>query len=177
MPTSSEVTVLSEARRLEERMLMQRRLDRRFALMTQVATLQAISAFIVAVIIHVSVPAWAKDFDEGKFEFNWACATCHGTDVKGKGPLSSALNTPPADLTVLAKNNNGAFPLTHVYEVVDGRKVIEAHGTRQMSIWGAFSSNELYPSDKLVDPSYDPEAGVRKRILAIIDYLIRIQEK
>ena len=36
---------------------------------------------------------------------------------------------------------------------------------------------ELYPSDKLIDPSYDPEAVVRKRILSIIDYLIRIQEK
>ena len=139
--------------------------------------LQATSALITAVIVQFSFSVWAEDFDEGKFEFNWACATCHGIDAKGKGPLSSDLKVPPADLTVLARKNNGAFPLTQVYEVIDGRKVIEAHGARQMPIWGAFNSKELYPSDKLIDPSYDPEAVVRKRILSIIDYLIRIQEK
>jgi len=135
------------------------------------------ATLIALVVILFSFSVWAEDIDEGRFEFNWACATCHGADGKGKGPLSSALTVPPADLTILAKKNNGAFPLTQVYEVIDGRKVIEAHGARQMPIWGAFISKELYPSDKLVDPSYDPEAVVRKRILSIIDYLIRIQEK
>ena len=102
--------------------------------------LQATSALITAVIIQFGFSVWAEDFDEGKFEFNWACATCHGIDAKGKGPLSSDQTMPPADLTVLAKKNNGAFPLTQVYEVIDGRKVIEAHGARQMPIWGALNS-------------------------------------
>jgi len=139
--------------------------------------LQATAAVFAALILPFSSSVRAEDFDEGKFEFNWACATCHGIDGKGKGPLSSDLNAPPADLTVLAKKNNGAFPLTQVYEVIDGRKALESHGARQMPIWGAFSSEELYPSNKLIEPSHDPEAVVRKRILAIIDYLIRIQEK
>ena len=106
--------------------------------MTKMGKLQATAALIAAVIIQFSFSVWAEDFDEGKFEFNWACATCHGIDAKGKGPLSSDLKVPPADLTVLAKKNSGAFPLTQVYEVIDGRKVIEAHGARQMPIWGAF---------------------------------------
>ena len=145
--------------------------------MTKMGKLQATAALIAAVMIQFGSSVWAEDFEEGKFEFNWSCATCHGIDGKGKGPLSSELKVPPADLTVLAKKNNGAFPLTQVYEVIDGRKVIEAHGAREMPIWGALNSKELYQSDKLIDPSYDPEAVVRKRILAIIDYLLRIQEK
>lgn len=143
----------------------------------RMGNLLATAALFTAFILQFSSPVWAEDFDEGKFEFKWACATCHGVDGKGKGPLSSDLKTPPADLTVLAKKNSGAFPLIQVYEVIDGRKALESHGARQMPIWGAFNSKELYPSDKLIDPSYDPEAVVRKRILAIIDYLIRIQEK
>ncbi len=105
------------------------------------------------------------------------CAVCHGIDAKGRGLLSTLLKVTPADLTILAKKNNGVFPVSSVYEVIDGRKVIAAHGTREMPIWGAFVSKELYPSERFIDPSYDPEAVVRTRILAIIDYLNRIQEK
>jgi hypothetical protein len=86
-------------------------------------------------------------------------------------------------LTVLAKNNGGVFPFNSIYEVIDGRKVIIAHGTRDMPIWGnrympdpnkAASPNA---SQMFVNPSYDPETVVRMRILAVIDYLNRIQEK
>ena len=31
------------------------------------------------------------------------------------------MKTPPTDLTVLAKNNNGVFPYDMVYQVIDGR--------------------------------------------------------
>jgi hypothetical protein len=55
--------------------------------------------------------------------------------------------------------------------------VIAAHGSREMPIWGAFNESYLYMSNKLIDPSYDPEDIKRTRILAIIDYLNRIQEK
>ena len=42
---------------------------------------------------------------------------------------------------------------------------------------GAFSTELLYPYDKFLNSSYDPEVTVRTHILAIIDYLSRIQEK
>ena len=80
-------------------------------------------------------------------------------------------------MTVLAKKNNGVFPVSSVYETIDGRKVIAAHGTREMPIWGKYDRESLYPRDKLIDPSYDPEAVVRTRTLSIIDYVNRIQEK
>ena len=61
---------------------------------------------------------------------------CHGLDGNGKGPLSAELKSQPADLTILAKRNDGVFPVNAIYEVIDGRKAIKAHGTREMPIWG-----------------------------------------
>ncbi len=142
-----------------------------------------IFAMIGAVIAASESGVWAQDFDGGKFEYQIGCAACHGIDGKGRGPVSSQVKVPPADLTVLAKKNNGVFPFNSVYEVIDGRKVIIAHGTRDMPIWGnrympdpnkAASPNA---SEMFINPSYDPETIVRMRILAVIDYLNRIQEK
>src|ERR1700758_999190 len=80
--------------------------------------------------------AQAEDFDAGKWEFQSSCASCHGTDGKGKGPVSEALKVPPPDLTMLAKNNNGVFPTNAVYETIDGLQRMAAHGSREMPIWG-----------------------------------------
>ena len=127
--------------------------------------------------------AQAEDFDVGKSEFQASCASCHGADARGKGPVSGQLKTAPADLTILAKNNNGVFPTNTIYEVIDGMKTIPAHGTREMPIWGE-RFNPIISLPHSVDPSYWKMAGpeqspevVRKRILAVIDYLGRIQQK
>jgi cytochrome c553 len=53
----------------------------------------------------------AQPVDASKGEYIASCATCHGEDGKGNGPLSAELKTRPADLTVLAKKNNGVFPI------------------------------------------------------------------
>lgn len=138
----------------------------------------ALTWLIVAnLTIGANAAVSAQDADLGTSLYRLGCAVCHGIDGKGKGPLSEQLRVPPADLTVLAKKNNGVFPVSYVYEIIDGRKVIAAHGTRQMPIWGAFDRQFLYPYDKLIERSYDPEATVRTRTLAIIDYLNHIQEK
>jgi mono/diheme cytochrome c family protein len=60
----------------------------------------------------------AEDLDIGKAEFQSSCASCHGTDGKGKGPVSEQLKVPPPDLTMLAKNNNGVFPTNAAYEII-----------------------------------------------------------
>ena len=125
--------------------------------------------------------AHAENFDAGKAEFQSSCASCHGTDGKGKGPVSEQLKVPPADLTILAKNNNGVFPTNAVYESIYGSKIIPAHGTREMPIWG-YRFNPAINLPHNVDLPYqifgpNPEAVVRTRILAVIDYLSRIQQK
>ena len=100
--------------------------------------------------------AWAEDSVPGKLEYLSSCAACHGEDGKGNGVLASVLKVPPADLTTLARRNDGHFPLAAVTEIIDGRTLIAAHGTREMPIWG-----------------FDVRA--RNRIPAIVDYLTRIQ--
>ena len=50
--------------------------------------------------------------------------------------MSAELKATPPALTVLAKKNNGVFPVGAVYETIDGRKSVSAHSTREMPIWG-----------------------------------------
>jgi mono/diheme cytochrome c family protein len=38
------------------------------------------------------------------------CAACHGASGAGNGPAADILKSPPADLSLLAKQNNGKFP-------------------------------------------------------------------
>ena len=122
--------------------------------------------------------AQAEDVDMGKAEFQSSCASCHGADAKGKGPVGDQLKVPPPDLTVLAKNNNGVFPTNAVYETIYGSKTISAHGTREMPIWGD-RFNPIVSLPHIVDPFYwklfgpepSSEVVVRTRIFAVIDYL------
>jgi len=52
-------------------------------------------------------------------------------NAKGGGPVSEELKTRPADLTALAKNNNGVFPYDRVYQMIDGRNTtVASHGIR-----------------------------------------------
>lgn len=126
----------------------------------------------------------AADVDIGKGEFQSSCASCHGMDGKGKGPVSAQLKVAPADLTMLAKNSNGVFPAKTVYEAIEGSKAVAAHGTREMPIWGE-RFNPVVNLPHYVDPTYwkmagpqqSPEVVVKTRILAIVDYLSRIQQK
>ena len=128
--------------------------------------------------------AQADDIDIGKSEFQSSCASCHGADAKGKGPVSDQLKVSPADLTMLSKNNNGVFPADAIYQTIDGTKAVPAHGSREMPIWGE-RFNPIVNLPHYVDPSYwekagpdqKPEVVVRKRILSVVDYLSRIQQK
>jgi mono/diheme cytochrome c family protein len=69
------------------------------------------------------------------------CATCHGRTGVGDGPAARALKTPPADLTILAKKNNGKFPSESVMEALrSGPAMANAHGSKDMPIWGPLFS-------------------------------------
>lgn len=128
--------------------------------------------------------AEAEEIDIGRAEFLSSCASCHGADAKGKGPVSGQLKTAPSDLTLLTSNNHGVFPTNAVFETIYGSKSVPAHGTREMPIWGE-RFNPIVNLPHAVDPTYwqkagpqqAPEVVVRTRILAVIDYLNRIQQK
>jgi mono/diheme cytochrome c family protein len=73
---------------------------------------------------------------EGPDLFRAYCAPCHGTDARGAGPAAPALKAKVPDLTLLARNNRGQFPAARVREMIMGDKVVAAHGSREMPIWG-----------------------------------------
>jgi mono/diheme cytochrome c family protein len=147
-----------------------------------------LEALVVAnLIVGFNVQSFAQQPapqqpDIGKTEYQSSCASCHGVDGKGTGPVADALKTKPADLTTIAKQNNGVFPFGRIYDIIDGRLEVKSHGVRDMPIWGFRYSpapiagfNSVAPY--FLDPLYDREPVIRSRILAVIDYLYRIQVK
>lgn len=135
---------------------------------------------VACALASVAGGALAGDakLDIGKMEFKNKCAVCHGQSAKGDGSVIDVLNKSPADLTVLSKNNGGVFPVDRVYAVIDGREVVKSHGDRDMPIWGkTYSTENKEAASYFLDVPYDMEMYTRARILALIDYLNRIQVK
>jgi mono/diheme cytochrome c family protein len=73
---------------------------------------------------------------EGPDLFRAYCASCHGKDGKGNGPVAAALKATVPDLTVIAKNNRGKFPEARVRRIIVGEGMIASHGSREMPVWG-----------------------------------------
>jgi len=138
--------------------------------------MKATNFAMLAVISAFSVPAIGADMiDIGKVEYDQSCASCHGLSGKGKGSFAEAMQLTVPDLTTLAKRNGGVFPVARVYNVIDGREEVKAHGTREMPIWGKHYA--VGASPRYDDYAYNPEAAARGRILSLIDYLYRLQAK
>src|SRR5689334_1329693 len=57
---------------------------------------------------------------EGPDLFRSYCASCHGVDGKGNGPVSPALKTKPTDLTSISRRNGGIFPADRVSKIIAG---------------------------------------------------------
>ena len=71
----------------------------------------------------------------GEMYLNY-CASCHGRDGTGSGPVSPALKARTTDLTTLAKRNNGEFPVERVKATIRGDLLVVAHGPKDMPVWG-----------------------------------------
>lgn len=109
----------------------------------------------------------------GQLEYRRSCAPCHGTDAKGDGPVGAALTKKPADLTMLAKENNGVFPKDRVAAFIDGSETVAAHGTRAMPIWG-IAFRRATPSSTHAQRT---QQEVNQRISLLVDYIESIQAK
>jgi mono/diheme cytochrome c family protein len=74
----------------------------------------------------------------GRDLFEFYCASCHGRDGKGSGPVVPALKVRPPDLTTIARRNRGQFPTERVTAVVTGDATLPtpAHGSKDMPVWG-----------------------------------------
>ncbi|MEJ2375450.1 MAG: c-type cytochrome [Pseudolabrys sp.] len=109
----------------------------------------------------------------GTEEFGMSCAVCHGVDGRGDGPMAHMLKVKPADLTTLARRNGGTFPFEKVVEIIDGRRQVKGHGTREMPVWGSY-----YEMD--IARRYGPhgsESLVKARVETLARYVEAMQEK
>ena len=111
-------------------------------------------------------PSILLDSVEGSDSFQRYCATCHGRGGKGDGQVGAALKTRPADLTQLARRNDGLYPAERVRAVVAGYgSALPVHGPTEMPVWG--------PIFRALDPS---DVRVAIRIDNIVEYVGKIQE-
>jgi mono/diheme cytochrome c family protein len=117
------------------------------------------------VIKHVPVKSTSPV--SGKEMYTAYCAVCHGTDGKGGGPAASALKVPPADLSMLSKNNGGKFPSLKVESSIRGESGLPAHGSKEMPVWGS-----LFWS-----MSSGHEGEVQQRVANLTKYVDTLQVK
>jgi mono/diheme cytochrome c family protein len=108
----------------------------------------------------------------GKGSFMRYCASCHGADAKGDGPLANLLNQKPADLTLLAKRNNGNFPAQRVERIIDGREEVAVHGPRDMPVWG-----QRFGEAGEAAGQHTTQTAAREQIQLLLQYLNEIQQK
>lgn len=126
---------------------------------------------VAAASLGVASVAQSQDviLSGGNDDYLRFCASCHGIDGKGKGPVSGALKKTPSDLTMLSKANDGKFPYKRVRMIVEGSNdasvALRSHGPAEMPVWG----NVIYKESG----SY---AASKARILNIIDHLQSIQQ-
>lgn len=128
-----------------------------------------IAGFSTAFASHpVRAAAPELDLAAGRSLFVTYCASCHGRDGRGNGPVAQALKVPPKDLTKYAANNGGRFPAVQVVRTIDGRAPgVREHGPIEMPVWGdAFTRHEGISED-----------AARDRIDAIARFIDSIQER
>ena len=131
---------------------------------------------LAAILLIVSPFSFAekvagKDPTFGGIEFEHSCSVCHGFQGRGNGVMADSLKEKPSDLTKLSKRNNGHFPFTEVYQIIEGSARVGVHGSREMPIWGERYRKEAEQYDA------DEYMYTRGLILELIVYLISIQEE
>jgi len=95
------------------------------------------------------------------------CASCHGNQGAGNGPVAVHLKVAIPNLTQLAKQNKGEFPATRVAQVIRGEVDARTHGLKDMPVWG--------PVFRAFDGGQN--AVVHKRVANLTKYIETMQAK
>ena len=133
------------------------------------------SAFAMALMLQLAagISAKADDPHLGIIEYEISCMPCHGIDGRGDGPRAKTLKTFPADLTQIAKRNNGDFPYKKIADIIDGRETVAVHGPREMPVWG----DRYRASAQTNETAAWIDHRVRAQIAALTKYLETLQQK
>lgn len=117
---------------------------------------------VVTIVVSPAQP------NNGRQMYASYCANCHGLDGRGHGVTAASLQTPPADLTVLSRNNHGVYPAQHVEAVLRFGAETGGHTSKAMPVW----STVLGKIDHINSASGNLEA---MRISNIVQYVETLQ--
>jgi len=127
--------------------------------------------FLGSAVLVMAASAQSR-VDFGKRLYDTNCAVCHGPTGKGDGVYVDLLKRPIGDLTTMARRNGGVFPVSWTFEVINGTAGT-GHGTRDMPIWG---DEFMVQAEAAIEAPYS-DFFVRGRILALVEYLNRLQAR
>lgn len=104
---------------------------------------------------------------EGNEFFQSYCVICHGKYADGRGSMANRLNTPPMDLTTIAKRRGGNFPDEEIFKIIAGVEDMPGHSSGEMPAWWeTLKKSEDITKDKVV----------KEKIEHIVAYLKAIQK-
>ena len=110
--------------------------------------LGALTLTAIVAVPADAAPGKTDDFPSGQQLYQDHCATCHGADATGNGPMAQVLKVAPADLTGISIRAGGTFPANQVVEIIRyggnlaGHGTMPGHGTEVMPVWGRVFSEE-----------------------------------
>lgn len=137
-------------------------MSRKAKMIATLVTALVMAAFVVLPPVNGQM----KDHnDRGRKLYVQYCASCHGVDAKGSGPVAAALKTAPTDLTTIAKRHDGKFNVVHVKLNISGENDVTPHGTKDMPVWGAYFRSQKGQSVSMLN------------VYALAKYLEDIQVK
>ena len=134
------------------------------------------SILTAGAIFGLMATSAAAEERTGQQEYMVACAGCHGEAGKGDGPMAALMTTKPSDLTKLTSQaGDGKFPFEYVLWIVDGRDMIQFHGS-DMPVWGDRYMVSARAAEAESETPESRELVVRGRMLSLVYYLGSIQQ-
>jgi mono/diheme cytochrome c family protein len=134
----------------------------------------ALSLGILLTLSSVSLADEKGDFDAEAL-FKSACAPCHGLKGDGDGPVSGVLKNKMNPLSGLTLRHGGEYPAEYVRKLIDGRVVVDAHGSRAMPVWGAYFT--LVHKTVGASPSLSATESSNETIInALVEYIRSMQK-
>ncbi|MCI0392704.1 MAG: cytochrome c [Acidobacteria bacterium] len=79
---------------------------------------------------------------QGREAYMRYCASCHGIDAKGRGPVTPALRKKPADLTRISLRY-GKFEKAKIRSIITGDTRLPIHGEKEMPVWGGILQDSV----------------------------------
>ena len=126
-----------------------------------------------AFLVAMSGVSQAQSVDFGKALFTQNCASCHGAEGAGDGPVAVYIEPKPSDLRQLSATNDGIYPFGGVWESITAGRLMQ-HGTSMMPVWGDLFMAEALP--KQVHPGVSAENLVEARMMALTYYIMTLQQ-